>query len=142
MNLFYSLPEDIQGHIQCLLTKSKYNKVVKVIPGNVRDKKQLWKSKHMHAHVIAELNSLSTFIRAYSKVTYVEESYLVHIIEHMDQLDLVLSLYYFRAFSRDYFDVNDDILNHEYSLYLEDMHEKVVQQFYILQENAFVGGAF
>jgi len=138
MNLFYSLPEDIQGHIQCLLTKSKYNKVVKVIPGNVRDTKQLWKSKRRHVHVIAELNSLSSFIRAYSKVTHAEESYLIHIIEHMDQLDFVLDLEYFKEFSRYYFEVNDDILNHEYSYYLEDMHEKVVQQFYMLQENEFV----
>lgn len=138
MNLFYSLPEDIQGHIQCLLTKSKYNKVVKVIPGNVRDTKQLWKSKRRHVHVIAELNSLSSFIRAYSKVTHAEESYLIHIIEHMDQLDFVLDLEYFKEFSRDYFEVNDDILNHEYRFHLEDMHEKVVQQFYMLQENEFV----
>jgi hypothetical protein len=56
----------------------------------------------------------------------------------MDQLDIVLDFDYWRAFSIDYFDVNDDILNHEYSLYLEDMHDKAVQQFYILQENAFV----
>jgi len=105
MNLFYSLPDDVQVHIHRLSEKIKYDEVIRSIPEHSKCSKETWSSMRKQENVIAQIKSLSSFIKMSSLVLYVGERYLNHLIENQGiDLEKVSTFDYFIEFVRSVLD--------------------------------------
>ena len=138
-NLFYSLPFDIQNHILCILTRSEYDKVIRSIPEEVRRIKADWRAKQLKLILVNELQSFSHAIRMYYVIGYVKSEYLAHLILNMSDLDRVFKYEHYLAFVeaklREQYEMNS-IEMEEFPFH--DVYLETVEQFYLLQEIAFV----
>ena len=140
MNLFYSLPEDLQDHIHKLNTKETFKHVIDSIPEKVKEKKEYWRVKQQHELLMYEINFLSRFIESYVNRTYVMAQYYVHLTKNMDNLDVVIDYDYFKTFIQKY--RNGDDIYHDSSLLSDDeiwnMYNRTIHSFYLTQEEMFV----
>ena len=140
MNLFYSLPEDIQDFIHKLNTKEKFKHVIECIPEKVREKNEYWRAKKTHKNVISEICDLSPLIKAYVNQRYVMGQYYFHLTENMDNLDNVINYDYFKSYSEQYW--YTDYIYHDQTLFKEyilwNLYSKVIDKFYLMQEEMFV----
>jgi hypothetical protein len=98
MNLFYSLPDEVQHHILRLSEKTKYDEVVRSIPEHSTFFKEIWISMRNQERVIAEIKSMSSFIKMSSFVMHVGNQYLLKLVDNQDHLENITTFDYFINF--------------------------------------------